>query len=216
MQNTKILLVDDHQVVIDGLEAFLSDRFDIVGQANNGREAIRAARILTPEIILMDIDMPVMNGIVAAQELKKESPEIKIIILSLHFEKSIIRQLLQIGIDAYLVKSSNKEELIHAISTVAMGKNYFSGEVTLALNTPNSTKSLHPASTTSELLSLLTEREVEILKEIADGNSSKEIAAKLHISARTVDTHRNNMMKKLEVKKVVGLIKFAIKCGLVE
>ncbi len=219
-QLTKILLVDDHQVVIDGLEAFLSPHFEIVGQANNGRDAIQAVRILQPDLLLMDIDMPVMNGIVAAQQLKKDFPQLKIIILSLHFEKSIIRHLLQIGVNGYLVKNSDKQEVIFALQTVASGKSYFSSAVTLSLHSmEGNSKPSRPNNspeTLSEQLSLLTEREIEILRAIAEGYSSKEIGEKLHISSRTVDTHRNNMMKKLEVNKVVGLIKFAIRCGLVD
>ncbi|MEO0777320.1 MAG: response regulator transcription factor [Bacteroidota bacterium] len=215
--NTKVLLVDDHQVVLDGLEAFLHPHFDIVGQAKNGREAIRAVRILQPELVLMDIDMPVMNGMVAAQELRRDFPALKIIMLSLHFEQSIIRHLLQIGVDGYLVKDSDKAEVIFAIQSVAGGKRYFSSAVTIALNSPNDGSAVASTNESpSAQLSTLTEREIEVLRAIAEGYSSREIGQRLYISARTVDTHRNNIMKKLGVNKVVGLIKFAILHGLVE
>ena len=215
--NTKVLLVDDHQVVLDGLEAFLLPHFDIVGQAKNGREAIRAVRILQPELVLMDIDMPVMNGMVAAQELRRDFPALKIIMLSLHFEQSIIRHLLQIGVDGYLVKDSDKAEVIFAIQSVAGGKRYFSSAVTIALNSPNDGSAVASTNESpSAQLSTLTEREIEVLRAIAEGYSSREIGQRLYISARTVDTHRNNIMKKLGVNKVVGLIKFAILHGLVE
>ncbi len=216
MNVTSIVLVDDHQVVVDGLEAFLNPHFSILGKARNGKDAIQMVKILKPDVLLMDIDMPVMNGMVAAKEIRSSMPEVKIIILSLHYEKSIIRHLIQIGVMGYLIKSSSKEEVVNAIETVASGSPYFSSDVTVALSTPDVPTDTRLAPQNAKLLSQLTAREIEILKAVGEGLSSKEIAKALHISDRTVDTHRNNIMKKLEVNKVVGLIKFAIKCGLVE
>ncbi len=216
MREVSIVLVDDHQVVIDGLEAFLHPHFTVVGKAKNGKEAIQMVKILKPDVLMMDIDMPVMNGMVAAKEIRTLLPEVKIIILSLHAEKSIIRHLIQIGVMGYLIKSSSKEEVIRAVEMVVGGKPYFSTDVTMALSSQDTPMDAKISPKNANLLSQLTTREIEILKAVGEGLSSKEIAKAMHISDRTVDTHRNNIMKKLEVNKVVGLIKFAIKCGLVE
>ncbi len=216
MKTIKILLADDHQIVIDGVEAMLADHpeFEIVGHANNGKNALQSVSVLKPDVLIMDLDMPVMNGIVAASELKKKATETKIIILSLHAERSIIQQMIKIGVEGYLLKNSDKEELVNAIRIVSNGKKFFSGEVTIALST--SLDSGNSSLSDSSLLSMLSTREIEILKSIAEGLSNKEIAARLFVSQRTIDTHRQNIMKKLNVRKVVGLIKFAIRNGLVD
>ena len=221
MKKTRIVLIDDHQIVIDGISSVLSDveNYEIVGTANNGRDAIQLVRIAEPELVLMDIDMPIMNGITASKELKKDFPHVKIIILSLHNEKAIIQNLIQIGVDGYLLKNSNKDEVLNAISQVLNGQKYFSSDVTLSLSglaPSNNIKLTNTDPGNAKKLSSLTEREVEILKGIADGMSNREIGEQLFISQRTVDTHRQNIMKKLDVKKVVGLIKFAIKNGMVD
>lgn len=216
MKKTKILLVDDHQIVIDGLRSILEteEQFEICGEANNGRDALQIARVLSPDIIVMDIDMPVMNGMVAAQEFKKNHPEVKIIILSLHYEKSIIQHLVKLGVEGYLLKNSSKEEVINAVQIVKNDKKYFSTDVTMVLAQPNEIIIPNQPQNKNVILSLLTEREIEVLKKIAEGFSNKEIAKQLFLSPRTVDTHRQNIMKKLNMNKVVGLIKFAIKNGL--
>lgn len=221
MKKTRIALVDDHQIVIDGIASVLADvdTYEIVGTANNGRDAVQLVRVAQPDLVLMDIDMPIMNGITASKELKKDFPDVKVIILSLHNEKAIIQNLIQIGVNGYLLKNSDKNEVLNAISQVLDGQKYFSSDVTLSLSGLAPSNSIKLANTdpgNAEKLSSLTEREIEILKGIADGMSNRQIGEQLFISQRTVDTHRQNIMKKLEVKKVVGLIKFAIKNGLVE
>ncbi len=216
---TKILLIDDHQIVLDGLEALLAELPDveIIGRATNGQDGLRYIRSLRPDLVLLDLDMPVVNGLVVANEVKAELPEVKIIVLSLHQEASIIQHLIKLGVDGYLMKNADKAEVFKAVQRVAAGEKYFSTDVTIAL-----TQSLKTAPTLSthtadaEKLSLLSNREIEVLKAIAEGLTNKEIAGQLHISPRTADAHRANIMKKLEVGKVVGLVKFALRCGLVE
>lgn len=215
MDKYKILLVDDHKIVLDGLTAILEDEqvYEIVALAKNGKEAIQLAEALQPDLVMLDIDMPVMNGLVASKEIKERFPSMKVIILSLHQEGGIIRKLIKIGIDGYLLKSADSKEMLMAIESVRNGRPYFSGEVTLLL----SQSKPHTISEDGAMkMSSLTERELEILKAIAEGFSSREIGERLHISARTVDTHRTNMMKKLGVTKVVGLLRWAIKWGLVD
>ena len=218
MDKIKILLVDDHQIMIDGMLSILEEDpvFEVLAQANNGREAIDRCRLLSPDLVLMDLDMPIMNGMLAAKELKSSLPEIKIIILSLHSEKSVIQHLIQLGVDGYLVKNSDKAEVLRAIKEVASGNKYFSTAVTLSLSSSLSVNRLPPSNDLQQQLCLLSKREIEVLKAIAEGNSNKEIGEQLHLSPRTIDAHRANIMKKLEIKKVTGLVRFALKTGLVD
>lgn len=218
-QKIKILLVDDHQIVIDGILSILQedDDLQVVGQASNGKAGIDRARQLQPDVILMDLDMPVMNGMVAGKEVKTLFPNIKVIILSLHAEKSVIQHMIQAGVDGYLLKNSDKTEVLLAIKEVASGKKYFSSAVTLSLSGLATSPLPSNANTDlQEKLSLLSEREIEILRLIAEGFSNKEIGEQLHLSYRTVDAHRANLMKKLDINKVTGLVRFAVKTGLVD
>lgn len=211
MKEIRLLIVDDHQIILDGITALLNGVEDVrvIGTANNGREALDILNVLTADVVLMDIDMPVMNGIEAADEIKKMQPPPRIIILSMHMESGMIKSLINAGIDGYLVKNSGREETIRAIRDVFDGKKVFSPDVTLLLtaNSANSKKNHTEYD--------LTDREIEILKLIVDGFSNKEIGEKLFISHRTVDTHRTNMMKKLEVNNLAGLISFAIRNNIV-
>jgi two-component system response regulator NreC len=208
MSKIKVLLVDDHQIIIDGLKSLLknSDEIIVVAEANNGREALRILDILEIDVVLMDIDMPVLNGIDTLKEIGKRSLAVKVIVLSMHNEAGMIKSLIEIGAKGYLLKSCAQEELIGAIRKVASSQSYFSTEVTLSL--------LNPAQS-NQPTELLTERETEIIKLIAEGFSNKEIGSKLFISHRTVDTHRTNLMKKLDVGNIAGLISYAIRNGIV-
>jgi DNA-binding NarL/FixJ family response regulator len=208
MSKIKVLLVDDHQIIIDGLKSLLknSDEIIVTAEANNGREALRILDILEIDVVLMDIDMPVLNGIDTLKEIGKQSFGVKVIILSMHNEAGMIKSLIELGANGYLLKSCAQEELINAIRKVADGQSYFSTEVTLSLLKP--TQSNQPTE-------LLTDRETEIIKLIAEGFSNKEIGNQLFISHRTVDTHRTNLMKKLDVSNIAGLISYAIRNGIV-
>lgn len=214
MNTARILLVDDHQLIIDGLRDFISvdKRFTVVGEANNGNEAVNLAKILSPNIILMDIEMPGMSGIAACELIKKNHPAIKIIIVSQHDEKELIKKLVDLGADGYLLKNSSRDEVMKAIETVVAHKKYFSQDVTMSLL--NKSNNLPEQNRFQEIQ--LTDREIEILKLIAEGLTNKEIGDNLSISHRTVDTHRTNLMKKLEVTNVAGLIRFAFQKGLIQ
>lgn len=206
-----VLLVDDHAIVTDGLLALLNDQPDlnIKGVARNGREAIDMVNVLKIDIVLMDIDMPEMNGIDATKILKKDFPDLKIVILTMHDEKAMIRMLLDIGADGYLLKNSSKDEVLKAFENVQNGVQHISEEVNTVLLTTEK------AAERDGKLGELTEREIEILKYIAEGLSNKEIGDKLFISHRTVDTHRTNLMQKLGVHNIAGLVRTAIQAGLV-
>lgn len=211
MNEIKILLVDDHQVINDGLKALLDKQpgLRVSATASNGSEALELIKVLDFDIVLMDIDMPIMNGLDATLLIKKTKNSPKVIILSMHSEKGMVEELIANGVDGYLLKNTGKEELISAIKTVMSGNKYFDSDVTLSLLNKN---------TVVPKINVdydLTERELEILRLVADGFTNKEIGEKLFISHRTVDTHRTNLMRKLEVNNIAGLISFAIKNKLI-
>ena len=209
----KIMIVDDHQIIVDGLRALLDDvkGVRVVTTAKNGREAIDMLKLFDIDLILMDIDMPVMDGVEATKIIRQEKQPPHIIILSMHLQKGMAEELIKLGVAGYLLKNSDKEQLTGAIFQVASGKKYFGPNVTLTLMGDDKTvKSKSP-----EHVVELTEREQEILKLIAEGYTNREIGERLFISHRTVDTHRTNMMKKLNVSNVAGLINYAIKKGIV-
>ncbi len=209
MKNIRLILVDDHQIVLDGLKALLDDLdgFDCVATAENGQKALDLLQVFEVDVVLMDIDMPVMNGMEATRRIKKHHPKVKVISLTQHSERGMVRQLLDCGSDGYLLKNIAQDELADAIRKVNNGENVFSSEVALSL----AGKAIEKNSNGVEVE--LTERELEILALIAEGLSSKQIGEKLFISPRTVDTHRTNLMNKLEIHNIAGLIRFAFKNG---
>lgn len=210
----KVLLVDDHQIIIDGLQSLIenAEGIRVISQANNGREALGILKILDVDVVLMDIDMPVMNGLDAAKIIHENYEATKVIILSMHGEKALVKELIKMGVDGYLLKNASKDELLNAIKMVASGDRYFSSDVTVSLL--NDETAYNKTLTKSGLK--LTAREIEILKLIAEGFTNKEIGEQLFISHRTVDTHRTNLMKKLNINNVAGLISFAIKNGIIQ
>lgn len=209
MSDIRLILVDDHQIVLDGLKALLDDMdgFDCVATADNGQKALDLLKIFKVDVVLMDIDMPVMNGMEATRRIKKEYPSVKVISLTQHSERGMVQQLLDCGSDGYLLKNIAQDELAAAIRKVNEGQNVFSSEVTMSL----AGKAFEKNANGTEVE--LTDRELEILQLIAEGLSSKQIGEKLFISPRTVDTHRTNLMNKLEIHNIAGLIRFALKNG---
>jgi DNA-binding NarL/FixJ family response regulator len=219
-----VMIVDDHQVVIDGLQAVLSDLPDIevIGYANRGDEALANFALFKPEVVLLDIDMPGMSGLVVLEKLQREAeldPKPAIVILSMHLEASVIKEAIAKGAKGYLPKNAHASAVAQAIRTVSRGQSWFAPEVTLALggaSSPLPSPAGENTASDAAKLATLSEREREILIAIAEGQSSREIAEALFLSPRTVDTHRGNLMRKLEIHKVAGLIRFALKQGLVE
>lgn len=207
----KLLLVDDHPVVRKGISSCLArhDHLQIVGEAANGQEAMRKARELMPDIVLMDIDMPEMNGLAVTELLRKELPKIKVLILSMHSNTEYVMRIIHSGACGYILKESATEELLQAIDAVNAGDSFFSPEVArAALN-----KYVRGAG--ENAAAQLTNREREVLVQIAEGLSNKEIANKLGVGVRTVETHRERIMRKLNIHSVAGLTKFAISKGLI-
>lgn len=212
-----ILIVDDHQLVLDGLVSIIKDldSFKVIGTARDGKRGMQLALELNPDIVLMDIDMPIMNGLEATRKIKESQSDIKIIVLTMHNEPSLIKKVMDLGADGYMLKNSDQSEFKEGLEKVAIGKAFFSSEVTESLLKPKSNNLVGNLDNEDVLLlAKLTGRELEVLKLIAEGSSNKEIGEKLYISHRTVDTHRTNLMKKIEVHNIAGLIKFAIQNGL--
>lgn len=211
MKKIKLIITDDHQLVINGIKSSLEEYEDIeiIGEALNGRELLNKLKQLQPNVVLIDIDMPIMNGFEATQEIVLHFPKIKVIGLSMFSEKSLINKMLDAGASGYLLKSVGKEELHKAIKQVSGGREYFSNEVVLAMSKPE-----YAGSTSGHVqqssLSPLSEREVQVLKLIAQGFSNKEIGKEIHLSHKTVDNHRTNIMKKINVHNVAGLIRYAL------
>ncbi len=204
-----VLIADDHPLITDGLCTALEGRSSLrlVGVAENGRAVLELAARRPVDVVLMDIDMPEMDGIEAARRLRIEHPGIRIIILTMHAEAALMQRLVADGVDGYLLKTAGADEVVRAIEQVHAGTPYFSARVTTTLAAAATRSAVPPEP--------LTDRELEILKLVAQGLTNKEIAEQLFISHRTVDTHRTNLMRKLNVNNVAGLVRYAFQQGLV-
>ncbi len=208
-----VILVDDHVIMRDGLKRLLEAESDIevVGEADNGRKAVKIALDKNPDIIIMDIAMKDMNGIEATRQIKEENPKIKIIALSMHSERQIVIGILRAGASGYLLKDSTSTELVEAIRTVYRGRKYISQKISdVVLQEISDVKK----DTGRIGVDKLTYRESEILQLIAEGNSVKRIAEVLFISPKTVESHRANIMEKLDIHNLPELTKYAIRAGL--
>lgn len=203
----KLLIADDHDLFRSGVKALLSrnENLEVVGEANNGTQLLELAAKLYPDVILADISMPEMNGLDAIKELKKIDPGVKVILLTMHEDGEYIVKGVKNGASGYLLKNADEEELVMAIKTVAKGGRYFNSKISELMMEKLSSGEPDPDDYKN-----LTPREKEILALVAEGLSTKLIADKLYISARTVETHRVNMMKKMEVSNTAELVKKAM------
>ncbi len=208
----RVLLVDDHRIITDGLQVLLGPVPDVecVGVAANGEEALFSLAHVPAHVVLMDLDMPVMDGVEATERIRREYPGTKVVVLSMHEESAMVKKLMEIGADGYLVKNCGRDELLLAIRSVHAGHQHFGSALLEGLLDQKK-----EAAAQSSLLKDLSEREVEVLAALAEGLTNKDIGERLFISPRTVDTHRTNLMKKLETHNVAGLVRIAIKAGLV-
>jgi DNA-binding NarL/FixJ family response regulator len=210
----RIVLVEDHALVRSGIRALLESapQIQVVGEASNGREAIAMAADLLPDLVLMDAAMPDLNGIEATRQILAEHPGIKIIILSMHADQQYVFEAMKAGAKGYVLKSSAFSELIAAIKDVARGRTYLSQQLTEAVVSDYARRASGGYRTSD--LDKLTAREREVIQLVAEGRSSAEVAEMLHISVRTVETHRHNVMEKLNIRSIAALTKFAIRHGL--
>ena len=218
MAPIQLLIADDHQMLLDGIKALLRDAENIavVGEASNGSDVIAFVEKQPVDVILMDINMPVMNGIETTAYIAKHFPAIRVIALTMHSERSFISRILKAGAAGYVLKNTGKQELLSAIQRVAAGETYFSNEVASLMMEQYMPQS-SPRRTGSEpSIHELTKREIEILRLIAQELTNNEIAERLFISTYTVETHRKNLIRKIGVKNTAGLVKFALQQGLTE
>jgi len=207
----RILLVDDHQVVRDGLRALLErQQFHVVAEAADGTEAVKSAETLRPDVAVVDLGMPRLNGLDAAQQITKASPATRIVALTMHSEQSYVVSALRAGIKGYVLKSQAGADLIHAIQEVHRGMTYLSPGISEAVVEACLTK------TEDAPEHRLTMREREVLQLVAEGKTTKEIARSLGIGVKTADSHRTRVMRKLDIHETAGLVRCAIRLGLIE
>jgi len=216
MQKYKILIADDHAMIRDGIKSLLAQNkdYEVVGEAINGKQALEMFEQLSPDLILMDISMPLMGGMEAAEEILKAHPDARIIILSMYDDEDYISKCMELGVKGYVVKSESGSELDYAIKSVVVGKNYFSSQVQNVIFKKYS--SVVKAKKQREPEVKLTAREMEIVRLIAEGLTSQEMAERLFISPRTVETHRANLMKKTGVKNAMELVRKVERMGVLK
>jgi two-component system response regulator NreC len=210
-QPIRIVLCDDHRIIIEGLQRLLHEApgMACVGTAATGQELLFLLGHVRCDIILLDLDMPGMDGAEAMQRVKQEWPHTKVIILTMHDEDAVVRHLLESGADGYLLKTCGRDEMLRAIQAVHNGDKHFSARITESLLDQR-----RKVVREDVRLKDLTSRELDVLKALAEGLSNKEIGDRLFISARTVDTHRSNIMRKLDVHNVAALVRLAVATGL--
>lgn len=215
MRKIRIVLADDHKLMRSGVRVLLERQqdFTVVGEASDGREAVALVNSQKPDVLVMDIGMPNLNGIEAAAQITQSHPEISIVMLSMHSDESYVLRALNAGAKGYLLKDSAETDLIRAVHSVADGKSFFSPAVSKVLLDDYVRKLKR--SGTDDPYDLLTPREREVLQLVAEGKSNKEVAQLLNLSVYTVETHRSNIMEKLHLHGVPELILYAVRKGVI-
>jgi DNA-binding NarL/FixJ family response regulator len=211
--SVRLLLVDDHKMMREGLAALLHDVPDIqiVGEANDGREALDLIRTLHPDVVVMDVGMPELNGVEATRRIRAEFDGVRVIALSTHTDKRYVHHMLEAGANGYVLKISAHEELIRAVRAASQGRTYLSPEIAgLVVERSTSTN----AGRDMSVYSTLSSREREVLQLVAEGKTSAETAKEMHISVKTVETHRRNIVQKVGLHGTAELTKYAIREGL--
>ena len=217
MKRITVLLADDHQIVREGLRSLLEHEHDIevVGEAETGRQAVQLTRKLRPEVVVMDIAMPWLNGLEATRQIRKAFPDTKVLILSAHSDEAYVEQVVMLGAAGFLLKQASSSVLAEAIRTVQQGNSFFSFPVFRPLTRREQDSSFRGRQFKSKS-NRLSSREVEVLQLIAEGKPNKQVAAELGVSFKTVDKHRQHLMSKLNIHDIAGLTRYAIGEGIIE
>lgn len=207
--NLRVVLADDHALVREGIKATLeANGLSVIGEASDGRDAVRLTRELQPDVAIFDIGMPELNGVDAARAALKESPRLKIVLVTVHTEDEYVAEAIRAGVSGYVLKKQATADLVRAIQEVSQGNTYLSPGVSRAVVDAVRSGSQLPADP-------LTSREREVLQLIAEGKTTKQAASMLGISVKTVETHRSRIMDKLQIRDTAGLIRYALRRGLV-
>lgn len=210
----RIILADDHKIVREGLRALITKKpeIEVVAEVGDGRKAVQLARKLLPNAVIMDIGMPDLNGIEATRQIMAEAPGVKVIALSMHSDRRLVAEIFKAGASGYLLKDCAFEELTTAIHAVVTGQIYLSPKIAGVV-----VKEFvcHSPGNTSLVFSVLTAREREVLQLLAEGKTTKQLASRLHVSVKTVESHRQQIMRKLGIYSIAELTKFAIREGLI-
>jgi len=217
MKTLKILIADDHDVVRRGIKSLIESRpeWQVCDEAHSGREAVTKAEERKPDIVVLDISMPELNGLEAARRIQKVSPNSEILILSMHYSDQLIKEILDAGVRGFIVKSDSDRDLIIALETLANHKPFFTSKATEVMLTSFQRPASIPAPGEMRT-SRLTSREREIVQLLSEGKSSKEVATSLGISVKTAETHRANIMRKLEIHSVSELVRYAVRNQIIE
>ncbi len=213
----RILVVDDHDVVRRGLRSVLEAHqgWQVCAEAANGRDAVTQAEQLKPDVVVMDISMPDMNGLEAARQIKKTHPKAEIVILSVHFSDQLVRDIVDAGAKSYILKSDAERDLVIAVEAVANHRSYFTTQVSEMVMDGFRRRDMAPSPQALKR-ERLTSREREIVQLLAEGRSSKQVATTLGISTKTAETHRANIMRKLEIHSVSDLVRYAVRNQIIE
>jgi DNA-binding NarL/FixJ family response regulator len=217
MKTLRILIADDHDLMRRGIKALLQSHagWEVCGEAHTGREAVAKAEELKPDVVILDISMPDLNGVDAAKRIRKTSPDTEVLILSVHYSDQLIRDILEAGVRGYIVKSDSDRDLIIAVETLANHKPFFTPRATEVMLT-NFNEGKTRTEPPETMRDRLTSREREIVQLLAEGKSSKEVASSLNISVKTAETHRANIMRKLQLHTVSELVRYAVRNQIIE